>query len=303
MRLRGLDGRQPLRSGCDQRFKLRYGRTSALASLKDHRKITESPPMNLPFRFTALTALLILQALPGCAVPETRVDIASAANGHRVLLLGEVHDNAAQHALRLEAFKGWLARGQRPALLLEQFDRERQPEINRLRAQTTKPDADAVIAAGRPAASGWNWAFYKPFIELALAYDLPIVAANVSRSDAQAVIGQGLTANGFEAEVPGDIRAAHAATIEASHCGMVDDAMAGRMALAQIARDQFMARAVEAQAGRGVLLLAGNGHVRKDVGVPRWLTPRTREQSVSIGLLEQGDDAMEAFDQVVLTPR
>jgi hypothetical protein len=42
-------------------------------------------------------------------------------------LLGEVHDNAAQHALRLRAFEALLATGARPALAMEQFDRNRQP--------------------------------------------------------------------------------------------------------------------------------------------------------------------------------
>ena len=43
------------------------------------------------------------------------------------------------------------------------------------------------------------------------------------------------------------------------------------MARAQFARDAVMARALAAHAERGVVLLAGNGHVRRDIGVPRWL--------------------------------
>jgi uncharacterized iron-regulated protein len=35
-----------------------------------------------------------------------------------VVLLGEVHDNAAQHALRLRAFEALLAKGARPVLAL-----------------------------------------------------------------------------------------------------------------------------------------------------------------------------------------
>jgi hypothetical protein len=39
-----------------------------------------------------------------------------------------------------------------------------------------------------------------------------------------------------------------------------------------------------------VVLLAGNGHVRTDIGVPRWLDPATRQRSEAIGLLEAGDN-------------
>ncbi len=216
-----------------------------------------------------------------------------------VVLLGEVHDNAAQHALRLRAFEALLASGARPALAMEQFDRERQPQIDQLRAATPRPDVDALIAAGA-GRNPWEWRFYRPFVALALQYGLPIVAANVSRDDARQVMRQGLAATGFDATVPEAMLQAHARGIEDSHCGAIDGATARRMALAQVARDQFMARVVEAHAGRGVVLLAGNGHVRTDIGAPFWLSPATRARGAAIGLLEQGD-ASTAYDRVVLT--
>ena len=54
-------------------------------------------------------ALLWLAAVP-VAVAATRLDptaaaLAQAMSGHRVVLLGEVHDNAAQHALRIAALR------------------------------------------------------------------------------------------------------------------------------------------------------------------------------------------------------
>jgi uncharacterized iron-regulated protein len=216
-----------------------------------------------------------------------------------VVLLGEVHDNAEQHRLRLQAFEGWLAAGARPALVMEQFDADRQAAIDGLRSRSPPPDAAAVIAAaGGP---GWQWDFYRPFVALALHHDLPIVAANVSRDGARRVMRDGLAANGFDAAVPPDILEALAQQVEASHCGTLDAATARRMALAQVARDQAMARTVEAHAARGVLLLAGNGHVRTDVGVPRWLTPATRSRSEAIGLLEAPATDEGSFDRVVTT--
>ena len=191
-----------------------------------------------------------------------------------VVLLGEVHDNAVQHRLRLQAFEGWLAAGARPALVMEQFDRERQSVIDRLRAQAPAPGADALIAAAGSA--GWQWQFYRPFVALALQYGLPIVAANVSRDEARKVMREGLEATGFNPAVPAELLMLLANDIEASHCGTLDGDTARRMALAQVARDQALAAAVEAHAARGVLLLAGNGHVRIDAGVPRWLSPSTR---------------------------
>ena len=225
----------------------------------------------------------------------------AATDNLRLWLLGEVHDNATHHALRLDTFKALLAGGARPALLMEQFDRERQADIDRIRAARPAPNADALIAAAG-GAKQWNWAFYRPFVQLALEYDLPLLAANVSRQDARGVMTQGLAASGFDAAVPPDIAQAHALAIEGSHCGQIDRAMANRMADAQVARDQFMAKLVEANASRGVVLLAGNGHVRIDIGAPRWLSPAARKQSVAIGYLESGNAPEAAFDRVVVTP-
>jgi uncharacterized iron-regulated protein len=246
-------------------------------------------------------AAAALAALLAAACSSPPVQTEKLVFAQPVVLLGEVHDNAAQHALRLRAFEDWLARGARPALLMEQFDRERQGDIDRLRAQRPPPDADALVAAATVQPDGWNWAFYKPFVALALQYGLPIVAANVSRDDARAVTREGLAARGFDAAVPADIESSIAREVLDSHCGMLDEPTARRMTRAQVARDQFMARAVEAHAARGVVLLAGNGHVRVDVGVPRWLSPDTRSRSEAIGVLELRDDVDGRFDRVVFT--
>ena len=230
--------------------------------------------------------------------------------GAELWLLGEVHDNAALHALRLQTLQTLLHQGARPALLMEQFDRERQGQIDALLqpAPGQAPDdaerdrtVNALVRLGG-AAPGWQWDFYRPYLDLALRYRLPLVAANVSRSDARALMAQGLAAHGFEPAVPADIGAAQAGQIERSHCGQITAAQAGRMVNAQVARDQFMARQVAAQAGRGVVLLAGNGHVRKDVGVPRWLAPALQARTRVVGFVEAGpadDSDAAAFDQTI----
>ena len=239
---------------------------------------------------------------PAAAVPLHT--LIAAMRSRPLVLLGEVHDNAAQHALRAQALRAMLDGGARPALLMEQFDREQQAAIDRVLA---RPGAsvDELIAAGAPDAAalqGWDWALYRPYLALALQHHLPIVAANVSRADTRRVVQNGLLALGFEATVPADIDAAQAQAIVDSHCGMLDDAQAKRMVSAQVARDQFMAHLLEANAAQGAFLLAGNGHVRTDIGVPRWLSPATRARSVAIGLLEPGDNNGPAFDLALTTP-
>jgi len=260
----------------------------------------------LACRTLAIVMLCVLAACAGTpALPEaTAQRLAVALRARSNVLLGEVHDNADQHALRASALRALLESGARPVLLMEQFDRERQADLDRALA---KPgvDADAVIdAAGvRPARSGqgWDWPLYRPYIALAIEYRLRVIAANVSRTDTRRVVSEGLQAMGFAPDVPGDVRATLARSIVDSHCGVLSAADADRLVPAQVARDQFMARMIVAAGTQGAVLLAGNGHVRSDVGVPRWLPAPARERTLSIGLLELGGSDDGRYDIIMTT--
>lgn len=233
-----------------------------------------------------------------------------------VVLLGEVHDNAAQHATRAAALRRLLAGGARPAIAFEQFDRERQADIDRARRETPPADktlAEHVIEQARPA-RGWDWRLYRPFVELALEYDLPIVAANLSRADAMRVATQGFAAVFDEATrarfaldaLPPALLAAHEKAVDDGHCNRMPADALPALARAQIARDLALAEAIRPYFARGVVLLTGNGHARKDIGVPFFLTEAERAQAIAIGLLErdkpeEGDWA-QRFDVAFSTP-
>ena len=215
-----------------------------------------------------------------------------------IVLLGEVHDHPAAHAARLELMRALLAQGRQPAVVMEQLDAFRQRELDRVLAAGAA-DADTVIGAA--GAAGWNWAFYRPYLDLALAHTLPLIGANLSRAAEREVMRDGMAAQGFEGAVPEDVLDSQTQQIELGHCGKVDRNMARTMALAQVARDQLMARLLENRTSGGALLLAGNGHVRTDIGVPRWLSPATRRVSEAIGFVERGDDVM-AYDRRIELP-
>ena len=74
------------------------------------------------------------------------------------------------------------------------------------------------------------------------------------------------------------------------HCSPPSEAALRAMVLAQRARDAAMARAMRA-AGPEAILIAGNGHVRKDRGVPA-LLPGT----VSLGLIELKESRSDAAE-------
>ncbi len=276
------------------------------------------------FRGGAAALLVALALLPRAPAAESPVqfDAASLAAQLRrepVVLLGEQHDNVAQHALRVAALRILLEGGARPAIAFEQFDRGAQADIDRLRAG---PDGTLAERARRlidaAGGRGWDWRLYQPYVALALEFELPIVAANLSRDDAMRVAlgdfgavfdDRQRSALGLD-HLPEALLQAQEHLMEEGHCHRLPaDALPG-MARAQVARDATLAASIEPYAGRGVVLLTGNGHARRDLGVIRYLAPAVRAHSLSIGLIEEGGDPHEeqefpagSFDAILITPR
>jgi uncharacterized iron-regulated protein len=234
--------------------------------------------------------------------------------GDAIVLLGEVHDNPVQHGLRLEVLRRAFEAGWRPAIAMEQLDRERQVDIELARKERPL-DANYLIEKAATehgkSINGWNWDYYRPYVALALQYDVPLLSANLSRSDAQKIIELGYSAVfddsmehrlGLDRQLP-SLQLAHENEIDVGHCHALPKELLPAMARAQLARDAVMAGVLREHAARGVVLLAGDGHVRRDIGVPTWFDPPTLARVFTVGFLERGDRAppASAFDAVVTT--
>lgn len=259
-------------------------------------------------------------ALAACAArpvpnPDFSADALAAQMQQRpVVLLGEIHDNAAQHAVRAQALAKLLQAGLRPALAFEQFDRERQPDIDRVLSRAPAAGVDQASELAALGSRGWDWDLYRPFLQLALQYQLQIVAADLSRADAMRVAKEGFgavfdpatqRALGLE-PLPHDLLVAQQDAVEQGHCHQMPAQMLPALARAQIARDATLAQAIVPYLQRGVILLTGNGHARRDIGVPRFLPPSQRQRVLSIALIERDSSADElpagAYDVIFLTP-
>jgi uncharacterized iron-regulated protein len=245
-----------------------------------------------------------LVLLAGCA--SALSPRAPAPSGAAIFLLGEVHDNPVGHARRFDLIKAKVQAGWRPAIAMEQFDRERQADLDR--AMATCANADCVIASASSSAR-WEWPLYKPVIGLALDYKLKLVAANLARADASKVMRDGFAAvlddgviasYGLDQPLPARLVDAQAQAIREGHCNKLPESMVGAMVRAQVARDVVMAQALAAHASHGAILLAGNGHVRLDAGVPQWLQRHGSVRVVSIGYVESAgsgpyDESVNVF--------
>ena len=238
----------------------------------------------------------------------------------RFVLLGEVHDNAGHHRLRRDLLAALVRDGRRPAIAMEQFDREHQPALQRVQNEPA-PTPELMKTAGRVNAQGWNWFYYEPIIRLALDHRLPVFAANLSRADAFRVSTEGaaavfgaavVSALQLDQPLPDAARLKLDQVIEDGHCGKAPPNILPGIVAAQRARDAVMAHTLQAHAS--AVLIAGNGHVRRDFGVPHYLAHYPQGDDVRVvGFIEVDADrstptdyvadGASEYDYVVFTPR
>jgi uncharacterized iron-regulated protein len=228
------------------------------------------------------------------------------------VLLGELHDNPIHHQVRGSLIR---AAGFRPAVVFEQFQASAGP-IPRPGAEQPR---EAWLDANGFDRNGWRWPLHQPVIEAAVANARSIWGSGISRDQLRAVVRGGDAAAPeelrrlMEASPLGDAaRAAIDSDLVAGHCGQLPESMIPGMRSAQVVRDASMTQALlRAAEGGPAWLIAGNGHVRSDVAVPRLLTVAVPgKRLLVVGLLERGADGsmpsrteQERYDVVLVTPR
>jgi uncharacterized iron-regulated protein len=242
-----------------------------------------------------------------------------------VAILGEVHDNLDAHRLQAREVRAVTATGRRPALAFEMIPTSQQEKLDAaLAGGAATPDG---VAEAVEWAKGWrDFPSYRPIVEAGLAAGLPLVAANLSRADARELMKKGVEVlpealRAWLARAPALTPAeaeAQRQEMAEEHCGELPAELLQPLLLAQRARDaQLAARTAAAAAagGRGAILVAGDGHARRDRAVPAWLARELPALSVvAVAHLEVQADRRHPddyaaeyggalpFDFVIFTP-
>lgn len=235
-----------------------------------------------------------------------QADLFEGLSRARFVLVGETHDNPDHHVLQARVIAAIAAFDRRPAVGFEMLSTVQSDALAAHLARAPKDAAGLGPAVGW-AESGWpEWTMYRPIAQAALDGGLPLFAANLDPSLVHGLAREGLGAVdsglaeqlGLADELPEGLAQALAAEIKAAHCGFAPDEAIDRMVLAQRARDAHMAHSLlEHATADGALLIAGNGHVRSDFGVPYHLAQLAPDERVmSLGLLEVATDMDEPAD-------
>lgn len=247
--------------------------------------------MRRPLLPAAALSLALLGAA-GCATPAPLGAAAQARLATLlpadVLLLGEQHDAPAHQQLQRQAVQWLAARGELAALALEMAEQGRSTAG--LPRDASEADVQHALA-WRDA--GWPWQTYRPVVMAAVRAGVPVLGANLPAARQR----EAMRDAALDARLPPAALAEQQQRMRDGHCGLLPESQIGPMTRVQIARDIAMADTVRAarQAGRTVLLVAGNGHVHRALGVPLHLPPDLTAKVLSA----QSGQAQAAIDSEV----
>lgn len=237
---------------------------------------------------------------------QAAIDETLAAGGF--VLLGEIHDNQAHHDLRAALISGLAATRHDaggPAIVFEQIRADQRaaiaPFAKPAPGDAERPGLDALLSALAWEKSPWSKsADYRPLFSAVLSARLPVHAGDpgreamyrAARDGSASIPSEDRTRLGLETPLGEPLDLASFAEIEEAHCGLMPKAALSGMAYAQRFRDAHMADVlISAADGSGAILIAGNGHVRADRGVPWYLARRVPGRPILAVVFSEVDEA------------
>ncbi|MFM1817085.1 MAG: hypothetical protein RLZ98_3780 [Pseudomonadota bacterium] len=246
------------------------------------------------------------------------------------VLLGEVHDNPDHHRLQAFAIRTIAVRRKLP-VVMEMLSADQSDGLAQFysggEGASGAMNPDRLFDKVDWDKSGWPARdVYRPLVAEIIASGMQIHIGSDGRKSVRAIgrvgfddlsVGR-LKRLGLDAALSEDLLLALKRELISSHCGLVGKNAILAMATVQRYRDGYMAAALVRQGKKeGAVLIAGNGHVRKDRGVP-WYLDRIASDRTSVVVMvvevEQDEndpgsympkspDGEAVADYLVFTPR
>ena len=248
-----------------------------------------------PCNARLLSATALLLSLSACSLQPLQSDAERLAAWlpADVLLLGEQHDAVAHQRVQQGLVTTLAGRGQLAALALEMADSGTSTA-----GLPTDASPEQVRASLKWDDTAWPWVAYGPVVMSALRAGVPVLGANLPRSDMRASMAD----SQLEQRLPATAFRAQQQLIRQGHCDLLPEGQITPMTRIQIARDRRMADtlAKAVQPGKVVMLISGSVHADKQLGVPQHLPAGLQVKSVR--LLAGGKSLPgESFDSVWTT--
>ena len=211
-----------------------------------------------------------------------------------IVLLGELHDNRRHHDLRGQLIAGM--NGKRRTVVAEHLPQGGPVSFN--------ADTRADLEAAGFDAAGWEWPAHEKLYDQIRASGTPLVGGNLPREQAKQIFMQGVSAlpermaQTYEkARLDATAEKALDRDLVDGHCGKLPDRYLLRMRFAQRMTDIALTHALLDH--KPSVLVAGNGHVRKDYGVPQVIAAMAPDlRLISVGFLERSSDSRELIQSL-----
>lgn len=261
----------------------------------------------------ALAALTLLLATACARVPEPRLfpeapnDITVRTDAllpADVVLLGEQHDAAEHQHIHQHVVARLAVDGKLAALALEMAEAGRSTAA--LKSNSTQLQVQEALGWDN---KSWPWAAYGPAVMVAVKAGVPVLGANLPAARMRGAMAD----TQLDTRLPGPALKAQQQGIRIGHCALLPESQISPMTRIQVARDISMAGTISQAAlpGKTVVLLAGSGHVNRELGVPQHLPAGLQVKAVLLRAgppppaapgARAGGGQAQAFDVVWTTP-
>lgn len=245
--------------------------------------------MSLTLRLAIFASMLLLGACagpPAAPAPDLQGLLPTS-----LLLLGEQHDAPEHQTLQRQTVLALAEQGRLAAVVLEMA--EHGQHTAGLPPDTPQQQVREALAwTGPTNAGGWAWDTYGPVVMAAVRAGVPVLGGNLPRVRMRATMAD----TTLDATLPPEALRRQREAIREGHCGLLPESQLTPMTRIQLARDRSLAGTASAalRDGKTVLLIAGNQHVDRELGVPRHLPP---DQAVRVVQALAQDNPPAAADR------
>lgn len=184
------------------------------------------------------------------------------------VLVGEQHDNLKHHQAQFWLLQQLQQKRPQGSVLMEMLSVDQQAQIATLTPEQT---ACSCLPALMNWKESWNWAFYGEIVKSVLQQGIPLVATNLTAEEVQTLMRGAEPIKGNRSTSL-EVQQAIAELITQSHsfdraASAQDQEIIRKMVQVQQFRDRRMAEKV-ASSPTPSLLIAGNHHINRRLGVP-----------------------------------
>ncbi len=217
--------------------------------------------------------------------PLSMETLVSMMRAQDIVLLGERHDHPAHHLARAQLIQSLACA--KCSIIAEHLPAGHQVLFS-----------DSLLGALESAgfdAKGWNWPLHEPLFRAIQLQNITLLGGNISHTLTSDIFRRGKDAipidllKEYNSSPLSDIsRKKLDQDLKDGHCGQLSDQFLPPMRLIQRIKDASFAQLLADHTPS--LFIAGNGHVRKDYGVPQILAAIAPHLKIlSIGFIEQDD--------------